>query len=98
MDDYAINDKFLEEAGILIADPVTRLSKIDYLMGKLETMVSNKIAHELSEEDLNELERLMESDGEEDPLEWLVEKFPQYRAVVQAQYNKLQAELKSKGL
>lgn len=97
-DKYVIDQAFLEEVGIKIADAKKRQEKIDELSDDLEMRVGNAIARDLSEDQLDEFEEIIEKDGGEAALEWLEDAYPDYKIVVDTQFKIMRAELKSKGL
>ena len=92
---FQIDDAFLESLG-LGALPQDEKDKMKaHIYETLEMRVGMTLASNMSEQQLDEFEELMNKNDEEGALRWLETNFPNYRQVVASELEKLKAEIKT---
>lgn len=92
-----INLKLLDELGLGALPDDAKTSLLEHLYNELELRVGTTIAQELDDEQLDEFETLVDENKEAEALKWLENNYPNYKAVVAAEFEKLKSEIKSKG-
>ena len=92
--DYSINDAFLEEVGIHIADEKQRAAKIAEIQESFEVRTGDLIAKHLSQAQLDDFEKLLDKGDEAANLAWVEKNYPTYKEEVDKPYKALKDELK----
>ena len=92
-----IDLKLLDELGLGDLADDAKTSLLEHLYNELELRVGTTIAQELDENQLDEFESLVDENKEAEALKWLEDNYPNYKKVVEAEFEKLKTEIKSKG-
>lgn len=89
-----LDEKFLDDAGLgsLPAEEKTKL--LAHVYETLETRVGVKLASQMSQEQLDEFEKFIDSKDEQGALKWLETNYPDYPKVVREELEKLKTEIK----
>ena len=87
--DYAL----LEELGLGGLDKEAKDSLLASMYERLELNVGTVIAADLTDAQLKEFEQLIDNNDQSAALEWLQSNYPNYKKVVEAELNKLKAEV-----
>lgn len=87
--DYAL----LEELGLGNLDKEAKDSLLASMYERLELNVGTVIAADLTDAQLKEFEQLIDKNDQSAALEWLQNNYPNYKQVVEAELNKLKAEV-----
>ncbi|MBP6041572.1 hypothetical protein KA529_00955 [Candidatus Saccharibacteria bacterium] len=89
-----IDDNLLKEIGLsaLPADERNRL--LAQIYETLELRVGMRLAENMTDDQLDEFEQFIDSNNEDGALKWLEANFPNYKAVVAEELEKLKAEIK----
>lgn len=90
-----LNAEFLDEVGL--ADLPADLAKqfLGHTYETLEMRVGMKLASRMSNDQLDEFEKLIDANDESGALEWLETNFPDYKNDVEAELEKLKAEIRA---
>lgn len=98
-----LDDNLLTELGLGSLPPAERQALLAHLLETLELRVGMRLAAQLSDQQLDEFEALLptpqdsattKADKERSALSWLETHFPDYKAVVSEELEKLKAEIK----
>lgn len=98
-----INDEMIQKLGLGNLPESERKSLLAHFVETLELRVGMRLAQNLTDEQLDEFERLLPVGGDSDEvkkqkeaaaMKWLETNYPNYKDVVQDEFNKLQEELK----
>ncbi len=89
-----IDDSLLQELGLDQLPLEEKDLLISQIYEQLEIRVGTKLADAMSDEQLQEFEKFVDSEDEEGALAWLSENFPDYPKVVQSELESLKEELK----
>lgn len=87
--DYAL----LEELGLGDLGKEAKDSLLASMYERLELNVGTVIAADLTDAQLKEFEQLIDKNDQSAALEWLQNNYPNYKQVVEAELNKLKAEV-----
>lgn len=89
-----LNDNFLEQLGLGALTPEAKESLLDYMREELQLRVGLALAENLSEQQINEFERLMAQGANQQTAgEWLSQNCPNYQEVVKNETELIRAEL-----
>lgn len=88
LDDQLLSDLGLSELPAPHAQLVLRA-----IYSELETRVGTMLANRMSNKQLIDFEAFIGVDDREEALAWLESNFPDYKSVVQGEFDKLRAEL-----
>lgn len=100
---FKLDNNFLTELGLGTLPPQEKNMMLRHIYETLELRVGMKLAEQMSNDQLDEFERLMplQTDSQEvrvqkekDALTWLESNFPNYKQVVADELEKLKAEVK----
>jgi len=100
---FTLDINTLNELGLNALPPEEKKKMLAHILETLEMRVGTVLASQMSDEQLDEFERLMptETDTPEDvkqkeqtALQWLEHNFPNYKQVVADQLEKLKTEIK----
>src|SRR5579871_4893112 len=100
---FTLDYNTLDELGLGALSPEEKKKMLTHILETLEMRVGTTLASQMSEAQLDEFERLMptEQDNpeeikqkEQSALRWLETNFPNYKAVVGTELDKLKAEIK----
>ena len=101
---FKLDDNLLRELGLGDLPPQEKNRMLAHIYETLEMRVGVRLAEGMSDQQLNEFEKLMplETDSDEakkqkeqDALKWLETNFPNYKQVVADELEKLKAEIKA---
>ena len=104
-----IDEGLLEELGLGSLPALEKKKLVDHIYETLELRVGTVLADQMSDEQLDEFEAMMDRNDAlaagkpaqmaapmaQEALKWLQSNFPDYSKVVQEELNKLKAEIKN---
>ncbi len=100
---FKLDNQLLEELGLAALSPQEKQAMLRQILETLEMRVGTTLASRMSDAQLDEFERLMPAEGdnqatiqskEQQALQWLETNFPNYKQVVNDELEKLKAEIK----
>lgn len=89
-----IDDTLLEEIGLISLPKAERDQMLRQIYETLEMRVGMKLAERMSDQQLDEFERFIDTNDEAGALKWLENNFPDYKQVVADELEKLKTEIK----
>ena len=89
-----IDESFLADLGITDLPAAERTALLAHIYETLETRVGMRLAEAMSEQQLDEFERFIDTEDEAGALKWLETNFPSYPKVVAAELEKLKLEIR----
>jgi len=89
-----LDHNLLDQLGLDTLSKEDKDSLLAYLYDQLELRVGTVIAQQLSDQQLDEFEKLIDANQQEEALAWLQANYPDYKKVVEAELKKLTDELK----
>jgi hypothetical protein len=89
-----IDDTLLEEIGLLSLPKAERDQMLRQIYETLEMRVGMKLAERMTDQQLDEFERFIDTNDEAGALKWLESNFPDYKQVVADELEKLKVEIK----
>lgn len=89
-----IDDTLLEELGLASLPKPERDALLRQIYEMLEMRVGMRLAERMSDQQLDEFERFIETNDEAGALKWLESNFPDYKQVVADELEKLKGEIK----
>src|SRR5580765_8052356 len=92
---FKLDDNLLQELGLGALPAVEKNKMLAHIYETLEMRVGMKLAEQMSNDQLDEFERFIDSNDEAGALKWLETNFPNYKQVVADELEKLKAEIKS---
>jgi len=90
---FKLDNAFLEELGLGSLPPVEKNKMLAHIYETLEMRVGMKLAEQMTNEQLDEFESYINRQDEAGALKWLESNFPDYKAVVADELEKLKAEI-----
>jgi hypothetical protein len=90
---FKLDNTFLEELGLGTLPPVEKNKMLAHIYETLEMRVGMKLAEQMTNEQLDEFERYINAQDEAGALKWLESNFPNYKAVVAEELEKLKSEI-----
>jgi hypothetical protein len=90
---FKLDNAFLEELGLGNLPPVEKNKMLAHIYETLEMRVGMKLAEQMSNEQLDEFESYINRQDEAGALKWLESNFPNYKAVVAEELEKLKSEI-----
>lgn len=90
-----IDDSLLEELGLASLPKAERDQLLRQIYETLEMRVGMKLAERMSDQQLDEFERFIDTNDEAGALKWLETNFPDYKQVVADELDKLKVEIKN---
>ena len=88
-----INDNLLQEIGLGALPEAERRSLLNHIYETLELRVGMRLADQMTNEQLDEFERYFEAKDDKGAFTWLETNFPNYKDIVQQEFDKLKAEV-----
>jgi succinate dehydrogenase flavin-adding protein (antitoxin of CptAB toxin-antitoxin module) len=88
-----INDNLLQEIGLGALPQTERRSLLNHIYETLELRVGMRLADQMTNEQLDEFERYFEAKDDKGAFAWLESNFPNYKEIVQQEFDKLKAEV-----
>lgn len=88
-----IDNSLLQEIGLDSLPDVEKDSLLKHIYETLEMRVGMRLADQMSNEQLDEFEQYFEAKDDAGAFKWLETNFPNYKDVVQEEFDKLKAEV-----
>ncbi|MDB5185454.1 MAG: hypothetical protein JWN38_1262 [Candidatus Saccharibacteria bacterium] len=88
-----IDDNLLQEIGLGGLPDAEKNSLLKHIYETLEMRVGMRLADQMSNEQLDEFERYFEAKDDAGAFKWLETNFPNYKDIVQEEFDKLRAEV-----
>jgi Protein of unknown function (DUF5663) len=88
-----IDNSLLEEVGLAGLPDTEKNSFLKHIYETLEMRVGIRLADQMSNEQLDEFERYFEAKDDAGAFKWLETNFPNYKDIVQEEFDKLKAEI-----
>ena len=88
-----IDNSLLEEIGLGGLPAAEKNSFLKHIYETLEMRVGIRLADQMSNEQLDEFERYFEAKDDAGAFKWLETNFPNYKDIVQEEFNKLKTEV-----
>ena len=90
-----LDNNFLEDLGLAALPDDDKMKMLAHIYETLELRVGMKLAENMSDNQLDEFEKLADANDESGSLKWLETNVPDYKDVVMAELEKLKAEIKT---
>jgi hypothetical protein len=88
-----INDNLLLEIGLGQLPQTEKRGLLNHIYETLELRVGMRLADQMSNQQLDEFERYFEAKDDKGAFTWLESNFPNYKDIVQEEFDKLKAEV-----
>jgi hypothetical protein len=88
-----IDNSLLQEIGLDSLPDVEKDGLLKHIYETLEMRVGMRLADQMSNEQLDEFEQYFEAKDDAGAFKWLETNFPNYKDVVQEEFDKLKAEV-----
>ena len=88
-----IDNTLLEEIGLGILPETEKNSFLKHIYETLEMRVGIRLADQMTNEQLDEFERYFEAKDDAGAFKWLETNFPNYKDIVQQEFDKLKSEV-----
>ena len=88
-----IDNSLLEEIGLGALPEAEKNSFLKHIYETLEMRVGIRLADQMTNEQLDEFERYFEAKDDAGAFKWLETNFPNYKDIVQQEFDKLKAEV-----
>src|ERR1700712_5003410 len=88
-----IDNSLLEEIGLAGLPDVEKNSFLKHVYETLEMRVGIRLADQMSNQQLDEFEQYFEAKDDAGAFKWLETNFPNYKDIVQEEFDKLKAEV-----
>ncbi len=88
-----INDALLNEIGLGALPQEERRGLLNHIYETLELRVGMRLADQMTNEQLDEFEKYFEARDDKGAFSWLETNFPNYKDIVQQEFDKLKAEV-----
>lgn len=88
-----IDDQLLQELGLGSLPVAEKRSLQNHIYETLEMRVGMRLADQMSEQQLNEFEEYFEAKDDAGAFKWLETNFPNYKDIVQQEFDKLKVEV-----
>lgn len=92
---FHIDDELLVDLGLGALPQEEKESLVEYLLQELELRVGTELSKDLSDEQLEQFEKVAESDDQAATTAWLEQQCPNYKEVVKQEFEKLRQEIES---
>ncbi len=92
---FQLDDNLLHELGLGSLPPAEKNKMLAHIYETLELRVGMKLAEQMSDAQLDEFEKFIDSNDEAGALKWLETNFPDYKQVVADELEKLKTEIKA---
>lgn len=92
---FKLDDNFLAEIGLAALPPEEKKKMLAHIYETLELRVGMKLAENMSDAQLDEFEKLMDTGNEAGALNWLEINVPNYKQVVASELETLKSEIKA---
>lgn len=91
---FQLDDNLLRELGLGALPPAEKNKMLAHIYETLELRVGMKLAEQMTDAQLDEFEKFIDSNDEAGALKWLETNFPNYKQVVADELEKLKTEIK----
>jgi len=88
-----INDNLLKEVGLGDLPQEERAALLNHIYETLELRVGMRLAEQMNESQFDEFEHFFQSKDDKGAYNWLQTNFPNYKDVVQEEFDKLKKEV-----
>jgi len=88
-----IDSTLLQEIGLATLPTAEKDSLLKHIYETLEMRVGMRLADQMSNEQLDEFEKYFEAKDDAGAFKWLESNFPNYKDIVQEEFDKLKAEV-----
>ncbi|HVC35821.1 MAG TPA: DUF5663 domain-containing protein [Candidatus Dormibacteraeota bacterium] len=88
-----IDNSLLEEIGLAGLPDQEKNSLLKHIYETLEMRVGIRLADQMSNQQLDEFEQYFEAKDDAGAFKWLENNFPNYKEIVQQEFDKLKAEV-----
>ena len=88
-----INDALLDEIGLASLPQEEKRSLLSHIYETLELRVGMRLADQMTNEQLDEFEKYFEARDDKGAFNWLETNFPNYKEIVQEEFDKLKVEV-----
>src|SRR5476649_1163351 len=88
-----IDNSLLEELGLVSLPDAEKNRLLKHIYETLEMRVGMRLADQMSNEQLDEFEQYFEAKDDAGAFRWLETNFPNYKDVVQEEFDKLKGEV-----
>lgn len=88
-----IDNSLLEEVGLAALPEAEKNSFLKHIYETLEMRVGIRLADQMTNEQLDEFEKYFEAKDDAGAFKWLETNFPNYKEIVQQEFDKLKAEV-----
>ena len=88
-----IDNSLLEEVGLGTLPDAEKNSLLKHIYETLEMRVGIRLADQMTNQQLDEFEKYFEAKDDAGAFKWLETNFPNYKEIVQEEFNKLKAEV-----
>jgi hypothetical protein len=88
-----INDNLLKEVGLGDLPQEERAALLNHIYETLELRVGMRLAEQMNESQFDEFEQFFQSKDDKGAYNWLQTNFPNYKDVVQEEFDKLKKEV-----
>ncbi|MBC7708264.1 hypothetical protein H7Y63_03505 [Polaromonas sp.] len=88
-----IDNNLLQDIGLAALPDSEKNSLLKHIYETLEMRVGMRLADQMSNEQLDEFERYFEAKDDAGAFAWLESNFPNYKDIVQEEFDKLKAEV-----
>lgn len=88
-----IDDSLLQDIGLGSLPAAEKNSLLKHVYETLEMRVGMRLADQMTNEQLDEFERYFEAKDDAGAFKWLETNFPNYKEIVQQEFDKLKAEV-----
>lgn len=88
-----INDALLNEIGLGSLPQEEKRELLNHIYETLELRVGMRLADQMTNEQLDEFEKYFEAKDDKGAFSWLETNFPNYKDIVQQEFDKLRAEV-----
>ena len=88
-----IDDNLLQELGLGTLPPEEKRSLLSHIYETLEMRVGMRLADQMTNEQLNEFETYFEAKDDAGAFKWLETNFPNYKEIVNEEFEKLKLEV-----
>jgi hypothetical protein len=89
-----LDDNLLTEIGLSNLSPEEKKKMLAHIYETLEMRVGMRLAEQMSDAQLDEFEQFINRNDEAGALHWLETNFPNYKAVVADEFEKLKSEVR----
>jgi hypothetical protein len=88
-----IDNALLEELGLGSLPPQEKQGLLKHIYETLELRVGVRLADQMTNEQLDEFEKYFDAKDDEGAFRWLETNFPNYKEIVNEEFDKLKAEV-----